>query len=88
MNEQIRAIVAKLEQELLLNKSESPQKPSKAAMEHLSEQDKEFIEQIDEEYYTRVKSSDDFYRRKRLILMNLDKLQAKVEKQAKNYDDY
>lgn len=57
-------------------------------MEHLSEQDKEFIEQIDEEYYTRVKSSDDFYRRKRLILMNLDKLQAKVENQAKNYDDY
>ena len=57
-------------------------------MEHLSAEDKEFIEQVDEEYYTRVKSSDDFYRRKRLILMNLDKLQAKVEKQAKNYDDY
>jgi hypothetical protein len=54
----------------------------------LTEKDKEFIETIDEEYYTRVKTSDDFYRRKRLILMHLDKLQAKVEKQAKNYDDY
>jgi hypothetical protein len=70
-----------------MNKSESP-KPSNLAMEHLNKEDREFIEQIDEEYYTRVKSSDDFYRRKRLILMNLDKLQAKVEKQAKNFDDY
>ena len=57
-------------------------------MQTLSERDKEFVEQIDEEYYTRVKTSDEFYRRKKLILMNLDKLQAKVEPQAKNYEDY
>jgi len=57
-------------------------------MEHLSKEDKEFVESIDQEYYTRIKTSEDFYKRKRLILANLDKLQAKVEKQAKNYDDY
>ena len=43
---------------------------------------------VDKEYYKRVKTSDEFYRRKKLILANLDKLQSKVEKQAKNYDDY
>ena len=35
-----------------------------------------------------MKTSDDFYRRKKLILMNLDRLQAKVEPMAKNYEDY
>ena len=50
------------------------QTASKNTLEHLTEKDKEFIETIDEEYYTRVKTSDDFYRRKRLILMHLDKL--------------
>lgn len=43
---------------------------------------------IDQEYYKRVKTSDEYYRRKKLILMNLEKLQKKVEKQAENYDDY
>ena len=43
---------------------------------------------MDEEYFTRVKTSDDFYRRKKLILMNLDRLQAKVEPLARSYDDY
>jgi len=62
----------------MMNKSED--KPSMQSMEHLSATDREFISQVDAEYYTRVKTSDDFYRRKRLILMNLDKLQAKVEK--------
>jgi hypothetical protein len=79
LNEQIRVIVEKLEKEMLENKSMF-QATSKNTMEHLTEKDKEFIETINEEYYTRVKTSDDFYRRKRLILMHLDKLQAKVEK--------
>ena len=64
----------------MFNKSEmeedyKPAKHSKEAiMQTLTEKDKEFIETIDEEYYTRVKTSDEFYRRKKLILMNLDKL--------------
>ena len=40
----------------------------------MTDKDREFVENIDEEYYTRVKTSDDFYRRKKLILMNLDRL--------------
>jgi len=35
-----------------------------------------------------VKTSGEYYRRKKLILQNLEKLQKKVEKQAKHYDDY
>ena len=56
--------------------------------EKLSEADRAFIEEIDQEYYTRVKSSDTFYRRKSLILQNLQKLQAKVEHRAKTHDEF
>jgi len=42
--------------------------------------DKKFVEEeIGNEYYTRVKSSDTFYRRKRLILENLEILENKVK---------
>lgn len=57
-------------------------------MSQLTEEDKEFVEKIDDEYYKRVRSSDEFYRRKKLILMNLDKLEAKVAYQAANFDEY
>jgi len=40
----------------------------------LTEEDKEFVTMIDQEYYKRVRTSDEFYRRKRLILDNLDRL--------------
>jgi len=46
----------------------------------MTKEDKEFVEMIDKEYYKQVKTSDEFYRRKKLILANLDKLQTKVEK--------
>jgi len=35
-----------------------------------------------------VKTSGEYYRRKKLILQSLEKLQKKVEKQAIHYDDY
>jgi len=54
----------------------------------MTEEDKEFVEMIDQEYYKRVKTTDEFYRRKKLILYNLEILQKKVESAAKNYDDY
>lgn len=40
----------------------------------MTAEDKEFVEMIDQEYYKRVKTSDEFYRRKKLILKNLEKL--------------
>lgn len=64
-------------------------KNREAALEKsMTAEDKEFVEMIDQEYYKRVKTSDEFYRRKKLILKNLEKLQKKVERQAKNYDEY
>ena len=54
----------------------------------MTDEDREFVTQIDAEYYKRVRSSDEFYRRKKLILMNLEKLEAKVSKQAVNFDEY
>jgi hypothetical protein len=54
----------------------------------MTAEDKEFVENIDDEYYKRVRSSDEFYRRKKLILMNLDKLEAKVSHLAANFDEY
>lgn len=54
----------------------------------LSAEDKEFVESIDKEYYKRVHTSEDYYKRKRLILQNLDRLQKKVEVSAKSYDDF
>ena len=62
------------------NKSEvaedfKPPKLSKSGiLQTMTDKDREFVEQIEDEYYTRVKTSDEFYRRKKLILMNLDKL--------------
>lgn len=55
---------------------------------HMTPEDKEFLEMVDQEYYKRVKTSSEYYRRKKLILQNLEKLQKKVESSAKNYDDY
>ena len=56
---------------------------SKASlMKNLTAEDREFVEQVDQEYYKRVRTSDEFYRRKKLILMILEKLEAKVSKQA------
>lgn len=46
----------------------------KPMVEALTEEDRKFVETIDQEYYTRVKSSDTFYRRKALILQNLQML--------------
>lgn len=54
----------------------------------MTPEDKEFVEMVDQEYYKRVKTSEEYYRRKKLILNNLEKLQKKVESQAQNYDDY
>lgn len=80
-------MLKQLEEELLLNKSmDLPSDMS--IIEKLSEEDRKFVEEIDQEYYTRVKSSDTFYRRKSLILQNLQKLHAKVEDKARTFDDY
>ena len=57
-------------------------------MRHMTAEDREFVQNIDDEYYKRVRSSDDFYRRKKLILTNLDRLEAKVGEQAKNFDEW
>ena len=54
----------------------------------MSKEDKEFIETIDQEYYKRITNSEDYYKRKKLILLNLDRLQKKIEKNAKHFDDY
>ena len=35
-----------------------------------------------------MKTSDDFYRRKKLILMNLDRLLDKVQHKAINFDEH
>ena len=58
------------------------------ALSHLTEKDKQFVEEIDKEYYRRVETSDAYYKRKKLILQNLDRLQKKVESTAKNFDDF
>ena len=54
----------------------------------MTQEDRDFVSMVDQEYYKRVKTSDEYYRRKKLILLNLEKLQKKVEKSAQNYDDY
>ena len=64
------------------------EKAREMALSNLTEKDKQFIEEIDQEYYRRVQTSDDYYKRKRLILQNLDRLQKKVEASAKNFDDF
>lgn len=90
---QVQQILEKLEVEMTQNKfgdlEAQIRKDRENALElSMTKEDKEFVEMVDQEYYKRVKTSDEFYRRKKLILANLDKLQQKVEKQAKNFDDY
>jgi hypothetical protein len=60
-----------LELEVAQNKFEDVLTKDKArelAMSNLTEKDKQFIEEVDQEYYRRVQTSDDYYKRKRLIL--------------------
>ncbi len=59
-----------LEQELLLNKSIDYQSDA-SLLARMTEEDQKFIAEIDQEYYTRVRSSETYYRRKALILQNL-----------------
>lgn len=54
----------------------------------MTEADRDFVSNIDAEYYKRVQTSDEFYRRKKLILMHLDRLEAKVARQAHDFDEY
>lgn len=82
-----------LEEEFTMNKSGGLTKAQReerdlALRQAMTEEDREFLDSVDHEYYKRVKTSDEFYRRKKLILENLDRLQRKVEHQAKNYDEY
>ena len=54
----------------------------------MTEADRDFVSNIDAEYYKRVQTSDEFYRRKKLILMHLDRLETKVARQAHDFDEY
>jgi hypothetical protein len=44
------------------------EKAREYALSQLNDKDKQFIEEIDQEYYRRVETSEDYYKRKRLIL--------------------
>ena len=70
-------MLRRLEMEVAQNKFEdvlTKEKAREMALSNLTEKDKQFIEEIDQEYYRRVQTSDDYYKRKRLILQNLDRL--------------
>jgi len=76
---QVQQILEKLEVEMTQNKfgdlEAQIRKDRENALElSMTKEDKEFVEMVDQEYYKRVKTSDEFYRRKKLILANLDKL--------------
>lgn len=85
---QIFDLIQKLEAEIHENKSISKISPETDISKTLSEDDKKFVKEIDHEYYSRVRSSETFYRRKKLILENLQRLHNKVEHQAKTWDDF
>lgn len=79
----VKAILEKLQDELMFNKSAEPaeiEDPFKNRlsknhiMNTLTTEERDFVEHIDDEYYKRVKTSEDYYRRKKLILLNLEKL--------------
>jgi len=91
LKQQVAAVLRKLETEVEQNKFQDVVSAGEAremALSHLTERDKQFVEEVDQEYYRRVESSDAYYKRKRLILQHLDKLQKKVEATAKNFDDF
>ena len=97
----VKEIFAKLEAEMLDNKSENAndfgelqgfdgtsQISKSAILRSMTAEDREFVENVDAEYYKRVRTSDEFYRRKKLILLNLEKLEAKVAHQAESFDEH
>ena len=91
LRQQVALVLRKLEKEIEQNKFQdilSTQQARDMALSHLTEKDKQFVEEIDKEYYRRVETSDAYYKRKKLILQNLDRLQKKVESTAKNFDDF
>ena len=76
---QVQEILTQLEIEITSNKfgdleADIRHQRENALQLSMTAEDKEFVEMVDEEYYKRVKTSEEFYRRKKLILMNLDKL--------------
>ena len=78
-NNKMNEILSSLEEELIQNKfgqleSHLRERSKSALARSMTEEDKEFVEMIDQQYYKRVKTSDEYYRRKKLILMNLEKL--------------
>ncbi len=91
MKQKVAEILRSLEQEIAQNKFSdimTKERAREEALANLTEKDKQFIEEVDQEYYRRVETSEDYYKRKRLILANLDRLQKKVESTARNFDDY
>ena len=91
LKQQVAAVLRKLEAEVEQNKFMDvvgPEEAREMALSHLTERDKQFVQEVDQEYYRRVESSDAYYRRKRLILQHLERLQRKVEATAKNFDDF
>ena len=86
LRQQVGEILRRLEKEIEANKFDGTGKTKGEVA--LSKADREFVEQVDKEYYKRVNNSEEYYQRKKLILRNLDRLQRKVEKSAKHFDDY
>ena len=91
--EQVQLILDKLQHEMEKNKfgdleAQARKDREQALALSMTAEDREFVEMVDQEYYKRVKTSDEYYRRKKLILKSLERLQKKVERQARNYDDY
>jgi hypothetical protein len=87
----VAEVLRKLEAEITMNKFDdvlSKEQAKQQFLSNLTPKDKQFVEEIDQEFYRRVETSDDYYKRKRLILLNLDRLQRKVESTAKNFDDF
>lgn len=71
--EEVSLILEKLEIELSKNKFGDLERDIREQREnalqlHMTAEDKEFVEMVDQEYYKRVKTSSEYYRRKKLIL--------------------
>jgi len=70
---QVHKILEALELEIEKNKfgdleREAQKERDNALALSMTEEDKEFVEMVDQEYYKRVKTSGEYYRRKKLIL--------------------
>lgn len=80
-DEQAKAMIKRTEREIEMNVFEH----LNTIISHPQEFDEQLAKEVEMEFYKRVEDSEDFYRRKEMILQITDRLRSKVQAKVKEH---